>query len=60
MFLSCPLKLQGVCPYFITGFVRGNLDTQVAATSFLELVQFIANFKFVTEVLSVTEIMLRL
>jgi len=60
MFLSCPLKLQGVCPYFITGFVRVNLDTQVAATSFLELVQFIANFKFVTEVLSVTEIMLRL
>jgi len=45
-------------PYFFAGFVRGN--KQVVAISFLDLLKFIANVKFVTEALSVTEIMLRL
>ena len=48
-----------VRPYFLPGFVRGKFEAQVFAISFLDLVEFIANVKFVTEVLSVAEIMLR-
>jgi len=39
---------------------EGELQTQVVAISFFDLLEFIGNVNFVTEVLSVTEIMLHL
>jgi len=41
-------------------FSVSKLQTQVVAISLLDFLEFIVNVKFVTEVLSVTEIMLRL
>jgi len=39
---------------------EGELQTQVVAISFFYVLEIIANVKFVSEVLSVTEIMLHL
>jgi len=47
-------------PYNFPGFVRRKQQTHVVVISFLDFLEFIANDKYVTEVFSVTEVLLRL